>query len=512
MAPQNLKGNLGTSGLAALETALTFDDVLLLPRLSEVLPSQVSVASQLTRKIRVHMPLISAAMDTVTESKVAIVMAQEGGLGVIHKNLSVKDQAFEIEKVKKSEWGMILDPITIDPTARIGEALELMGTYKISGVPVTIPQGTKRKLVGILTNRDLRFEEDMTQLVEARMTKMPLITVPESTTLEQAKKILKENRVEKLPVVDRDGCLRGLITIKDIKKQAAYPHANKDQYGRLVVAGAIGVGADGVERADALVEAGADVLSVDSAHGHSRGVLDTIAALKKRYGDKAEIIGGNVATYEGALALIQAGADSVKVGIGPGSICTTRVVAGIGVPQLYAVSESARAAREFAAKNGQAPVPVIADGGIKYSGDITKALAAGAQCVMIGSLFAGTDESPGEIVLYQGRSYKVYRGMGSLGAMAQGSKDRYFQSEVSELGKLVPEGIEGRVPYRGSLSFNVSQLIGGLRAGMGYCGAETVAALQERAQFIRITGSGLAESHPHDVVVTKEAPNYRLNS
>lgn len=509
------QGNLGTSGLVALETALTFDDVLLLPRFSDVLPSQVSVASQLTRKIRVHMPLISAAMDTVTESKVAIVMAQEGGLGVVHKNLSIRDQAFEIEKVKKSEWGMILDPITIEPTARIAEALELMRTYKISGVPVTVPfegGGSKRKLVGILTNRDLRFEEDLSQFVEARMTKMPLITVPEATTLEQAKKILKENRVEKLPVVDRDGCLRGLITIKDIKKQAAYPHANKDQFGRLVVAGAIGVSADGTERADALVEAGADVLSVDSAHGHSRGVLEMVSMLKKRFGAKAEIIGGNVATYDGAFALMQAGADSIKVGIGPGSICTTRVVAGIGVPQLYAVSEAARAARDFAAKTGQPPVPVIADGGIKYSGDITKALAAGAQCVMIGSLFAGTDEAPGEIVLYQGRSYKVYRGMGSLGAMSQGSRDRYFQSDVEEVGKLVPEGIEGRVPYRGSLSFNVSQLIGGLRAGMGYCGAETVVALQERAQFIRITGSGLAESHPHDVVVTKESPNYRLNS
>jgi IMP dehydrogenase len=490
-----------------LQEALTFDDVLLLPGYSEVLPSHVSLTTQLTRKIPLNIPLLSAAMDTVTESKTAITIAQEGGLGVIHKNLSVKDQAFEVEKVKKSEWGMILDPITIEPKARIAQALEMMKTYKISGVPVTLKEASGYKLVGILTNRDLRFEEDFSQLVEARMTRMPLITVPEGTTLEQARRMFKENRVEKLPVVDAKGFLKGLITIKDITKQKAYPSANKDKYGRLICGAAIGVGAESMERASALVEAGVDVLFVDSAHGHSKGVLDTVSALKKRFGDRAAIVGGNVATYDGTKALIEAGADAVKVGIGPGSICTTRVVAGIGVPQLYAVTEAARAAKP-------AGVPIISDGGIKYSGDITKALAAGASCVMIGSLFAGTDEAPGEVILYQGRSYKTYRGMGSLGAMAQatGSKDRYFQSDVDEVGKLVPEGIEGRVPYRGSLSFNVHQLLGGLRAGMGYCGAPTLGSLQEGARFVRITNSGLAESHPHDVDITKEAPNYRLES
>jgi IMP dehydrogenase len=495
-----------------LEEALTFDDVLLLPGYSEVLPSQVALTSRLTRSIGLKIPLLSAAMDTVTESKTAVILAQEGGLGVIHKNLTLQDQAFEVEKVKKSEWGMILDPITVEPTALIGRALELMRAYKISGVPVTVPTGGKRKLVGILTNRDLRFEEDLTQTVESRMTKMPLITVPDGTTLEQARLILKENRVEKLPVVDGGGHLVGLITIKDIMKKQAFPNANKDSYGRLVVGAAVGVGAESAERASRLAEAGCDVVFVDSAHGHSRGVLDTVANLKKKFGNKLQVVGGNVATYEGAMALIQAGADAVKVGIGPGSICTTRVVAGIGVPQLFAVSHAARAARDYAEKTGADLTPIIADGGIKYSGDITKALAAGASSVMIGSLFAGTDEAPGEAVLYQGRTYKVYRGMGSMGAMAQahGSRDRYFQSEVDEVGKLVPEGIEGRVPYRGSLSFNVHQLMGGLRAGMGYCGAAGIEALQKNAQFIRITNSGLAESHPHDIEVTKEAPNYRL--
>ena len=490
-----------------LEEALTFDDVLLLPGYSEVLPSHVSLQTQLTKRIKLGIPLISAAMDTVTESKTAIVLAQEGGLGVIHKNLAIKDQAFEVEKVKKSEWGMILDPITVSPKARIGEVMELMKTYKISGFPVTEKDSRGLKLVGILTNRDLRFEEDFSQLVETRMTKSPLITVPEGTTLEQAKNILKENRVEKLPVVDKNGYLKGLITIKDIKKQQAYPTANKDQYGRLVVGAAIGVGAESIARADALVEAGCDVLFVDSAHGHSRGVMDAVAALKKRFGDKVELVGGNVATYEGTEALIQAGADAVKVGIGPGSICTTRVVAGIGVPQLFAVAHAARAGAKYG-------IPVIADGGIKFSGDITKALAAGASTVMIGSLFAGTDEAPGENVLYQGRTYKTYRGMGSMGAMsqAQGSKDRYFQSDIDEVGKLVPEGIEGRVPYRGSLSFNVHQLLGGLRAGMGYTGAPTLEKLREIAKFVRITNSGLVERHPHDVHVTKEAPNYRVDS
>ena len=382
-----------------------------------------------------------------------------------------------------------------------------MRTYKISGVPVTVKEPAGHKLVGILTNRDLRFEEDMSQLVETRMTKSPLVTAPEGTTLEQAKRMFKENRVEKLPVVDGRGYLKGLITIKDIKKRQAYPNANKDKYGRLVVGAAVGVGDESVTRAGLLVEAGVDVLFVDSAHGHSKGVLDAVRALKKKFGDRAEIVGGNVATYDGTLALIQAGADAVKVGIGPGSICTTRVVAGIGVPQLYAVTEAVRAGR----KHG---VPIISDGGIKYSGDITKAVAAGASTVMIGSLFAGTDEAPGELVLYQGRSYKTYRGMGSLGAMAQaqGSKDRYFQSDVDEVGKLVPEGIEGRVPYRGSLAFNVHQLLGGIRAGMGYCGSATIEGLQGAARFVRITNSGLTESHPHDVDITKEAPNYRMES
>ncbi len=487
------------------QEALTFDDVLLLPGYSEVLPSQVKLETRLTSRISLKIPLLSAAMDTVTESKAAIILAQEGGLGVIHKNFSVQDQAFEVEKVKKSEWGMILDPVTIDQDAPISRALEMMRTYKISGVPVVEKQGQGLKLLGILTNRDLRFEENLSQPIKARMTPLPLVTVPEGTTLEQAKKILQQHRIEKLPVVDAQGFLRGLITIKDIQKQKAYPYANKDRYGRLVVGAAIGVGEASLVRAQALVEAGVDVLFVDSAHGHSLGVLETVRALKKKFSERVDVVGGNVATREGAQALIDAGADAVKVGIGPGSICTTRVIAGVGVPQLYAVSQAALAG----ATRG---IPIIADGGIKYSGDITKALAAGASSVMLGSLFAGTDEAPGEAILYQGRSYKVYRGMGSLGAMAQGSKDRYFQGEVDEVSKLVPEGIEGRVPYRGSLSFNIHQLLGGLRAGMGYCGARDLKELREKASFARITNSGLVESHPHDIAVTKEAPNYRLES
>jgi len=487
--------------------ALTFDDVLLLPAESNVLPANVNVQTQLTRRIRLNIPLISAAMDTVTESKAAITMAQEGGLGVIHKNLTVRDQSFEVEKVKKSEWGMILDPITIRPDAAIGEALGLMRTYKISGVPVTEKDSKGHRLLGILTNRDLRFEEEMNLLVKERMTAMPLITVPEGTTLDQAKKILRGNRVEKLPVVDGAGYLKGLITIKDLQKQQAYPHANKDRFGRLLVGAATGVGEDGYVRSGALVEAGVDVLFVDSAHGHSKGVIEAVKRLKKDFGDRVDVVGGNIATFDGAKALIAAGADGVKVGMGPGSICTTRVIAGIGVPQLFAVSEAVRAA------NGSG-VPVIADGGMRFSGDITKALACGAQVVMLGSLFAGTDEAPGEVILYQGRSYKVYRGMGSLGAMAQahGSSDRYFQSDVDDVQKLVPEGIEGRVPYRGSLGFNVQQLMGGVRSGMGYCGAANLQELYERAQFVRISNSGLSENHPHDVMITKEAPNYRLNS
>lgn len=487
--------------------ALTFDDVLLLPDYSEVLPSDVNLSTQLTKKIRLHIPLLSAAMDTVTESKTAITLAQEGGLGVIHKNLKISEQAFEVEKVKKSEWGMILDPITIEPHAKISQAFELMKTYKISGVPVITKVPGGLKLVGILTNRDLRFETEMDETVESRMTKLPLVTVPEGTTLPQAKEILRQNRIEKLPVVDGSGHLKGLITIKDLQKSQAYPNANKDKYGRLLVGAAVGVGPEAMKRAEALVEAGVDVLFVDSAHGHSKGVLDAVRLLKDRFGGKVEIVGGNVATFDGTKAMIEAGADAVKVGIGPGSICTTRVVAGIGVPQLYAIEQAALAAKESG-------TPIIADGGIKFSGDITKALGMGAQVVMLGSLFAGTDEAPGEIVLYGGRSYKVYRGMGSMEAMSQahGSRDRYFQNDVDEVRKLVPEGIEGRVPYRGSLSFNIHQMLGGLRAGMGYCGAKDIVALQEGARFIRISASGLQESHPHDIVITKEAPNYRLNS
>ncbi len=490
-----------------LGEGFTFDDVLLLPGASDVLPGQVNLEMPLTKRFRLHVPLLSAAMDTVTESKTAIVMAQEGGLGVVHRSLSIEDQVFEVEKVKKSEWGMILDPITIGPDAKLSEALELMRTYKISGVPVTEKQPQGLKLLGILTNRDLRFEENLQQRVRDRMTPQPLITAPSGTTLDQAKAILKDKRVEKLPVVNANGFLVGLITIKDIEKQRTFPLANKDSYGRLLVGAAVGVGPDQKDRADALVEAGADLLFVDSAHGHSSGVLEMIAWIKKRHENRVDVVGGNVGTYDGAKAIIQAGADAVKVGIGPGSICTTRIVAGVGVPQLYAISEAARAGRESG-------IPIIADGGIRFSGDLTKAFAVGASSVMLGSLFAGTDEAPGEVVLFQGRSYKVYRGMGSLGAMAglRGSKDRYFQRDVEEASKLVPEGIEGRIPYRGNLSFNIHQLMGGLRSGMGYCGAQTVPELQEKARFVRVTGSGLTESHPHDVIITKEAPNYRLKS
>ncbi len=487
--------------------AFTFDDVLLLPGYSEVLPSQVNLETRLTKNISIKMPLISAAMDTVTESKVAITIAQEGGLGVIHKNLTIKDQAFEVEKVKKSEWGMILDPITTHPRATLGEVAGLMRTYKISGVPVTEKDKNGLKLLGILSNRDLRFEEDLNQLVESRMTPMPLVTAPVGTTLDKAMEILRNKRIEKLPVVDSGGYLKGLITIKDIQKRRAYPNASKDKFGRLMAGAAVGVGEEGYARADAVVEAGADVIFIDSAHGHSKGVLDTIKLLSTRFKNKVDVIGGNVATREGAKALIEAGAAAVKVGIGPGSICTTRVISGVGVPQLFAVSEVAEVSRETG-------IPLIADGGIRFSGDITKVLAAGASVVMIGSLFAGTDESPGEVVLYQGRSYKVYRGMGSLEAMmeARGSRERYFQSDVEELQKLVPEGIEGRVPYRGSLAFNIYQLLGGLRSGMGYCGAKTINELAETARFVKISKNSVAENHPHNIIVSKEAPNYRLSS
>jgi IMP dehydrogenase len=481
-----------------IREGLTFDDVLLLPAKSDVLPKDVDVRTQLTRKITLNIPLVSAAMDTVTEAKLAIALAQEGGLGFIHKALAIEAQAEEVDKVKKSESGMIIDPITISPDARISDALELMKKYHISGVPVT----KGHKLVGILTNRDLRFETRLTLKVSEVMTKDKLVTAPLGTTLDKAMKILQKYKIEKLLIVDKDFSLRGLITIKDIEKKIRYPSACKDKLGRLRVGAAVGVG-DHSERVPELLKAGVDIVVVDTAHGHSQGVIDAVRAIKKKYPD-LDVVAGNIATAEAAKDLIKAGADCVKVGIGPGSICTTRVVSGAGVPQITAVMDCFKEAE----KNG---IPVIADGGVKFSGDITKALAAGASCVMIGSLFAGTEESPGESVLFQGRSYKVYRGMGSIGAMERGSKDRYFQTHEEEKAKLVPEGIEGRVPYKGTLAASVHQLIGGLRAGMGYSGCEDLGALKSRAQFIRITTAGLRESHVHDVVITKDAPNYRMD-
>ncbi|HUL20230.1 MAG TPA: IMP dehydrogenase [Thermodesulfobacteriota bacterium] len=481
-----------------IEERLTFDDVLLVPAYSDVLPKEVEISTSLTRTIRLNIPLVSAAMDTVTESRTAICMAQEGGIGIIHRNMSVSEQSTEIDKVKKSESGMILNPITMDPEQRIHEALEIMKKYRISGVPIT----KNGKLVGILTNRDLRFERRLDEKISAVMTKDRLITVPVGTTLEASKEILHKNRIEKLLVVDEQNNLKGLITIKDIEKMRKYPYSCKDTLGRLRVGAAIGPGKDREARTEALIKAGVDVLVLDTAHGHSRDVLDAIRDTKKNF-PECQLIGGNVATREGALDLIKAGVDAVKVGVGPGSICTTRVIAGIGIPQLSAILETSEISERY-------EVPVVADGGIKFSGDITKAIAAGARSVMIGNLFAGTDESPGEIVLYQGRSYKVYRGMGSIEAMKEGSKDRYFQEDVESETKLVPEGIEGRVPYRGGLSYSVQQLIGGVKAGMGYVGAKTIQELQQKAKFIRITSSGLKESHVHDVIITKEAPNYRL--
>ncbi len=482
--------------------ALTFDDVLLLPNRSSVLPKDVDVSTRLTRNIRINIPLVSAAMDTVTEAELAIALARQGGIGIIHKNMSIERQAQEVDKVKRSESGMIVHPITMRPWQRIGEALEIMARYRISGVPVTLEDGT---LVGILTNRDLRFETDMNRKIEELMTKENLVTVKEGITLEEAKKLLHKYRIEKLLVVDDNFKLKGLITIKDIEKIRKYPNSCKDELGRLRVGAAVGVSPDTMERVDALVEAGVDVICVDTAHGHSELVLETVRRIKQKYPEK-DVIAGNVATPEGAEDLIKAGADAVKVGIGPGSICTTRVVAGVGVPQITAIMWCAKVADRYG-------VPVIADGGIKYSGDITKALAAGASSVMIGNLFAGTKESPGEIVLYQGRSYKVYRGMGSIDAMKKGSKDRYFREgedyEIDEK-KLVPEGIEGRVPYRGPVADMVYQLVGGLKAGMGYCGAANIEELRRKARFVRITNAGLRESHVHDVIITKEAPNYWL--
>lgn len=482
-----------------VKEGLTFDDVLLLPARSDVLPKDVDTSTQLTRDIRIKIPIVSAAMDTVTEARLAIALAQEGGIGIIHKALSVAEQAMEVDKVKRSEAGMIVDPITIGPDNKIHEALEIMSRYRISGVPVT----KNEKLVGILTNRDLRFETRMDLKVSDVMTKEKLVTVPIGTTLDESINLLHQHRIEKLLVVDDEYRLKGLITIKDIEKRIKYPNACKDELGRLRVGAAVGVGKDQVERAKALIAAGADVLVVDTAHGHSFGVVDTVRALKKKY-PEVQLIAGNIATASAVADLIAAGVDAVKVGIGPGSICTTRVVAGAGVPQITAIADCAREAD----KHG---VPVIADGGIKFSGDITKAIAAGASSVMIGGLFAGTDESPGDTVIYQGRSYKVYRGMGSIGAMESGSKDRYFQEHETRTSKLVPEGIEGRVPYKGTLSDYVFQLIGGLRAGMGYTGSATIDDLRTKSHFIKISGAGLRESHVHDVVITREAPNYRMD-
>jgi len=498
--------------------ALTFDDVLLLPGHSDVVPAQALTQTRLSRNITLNIPIVSAAMDTVTESRLAIALAQQGGIGIIHRNLSIEEQASEIDKVKRSESGMIVDPVTMSPDDKISDALEVMRKFKISGVPVT----KNKKLVGILTNRDLRFETRTDVPISKAMTKENLITVPVGTTLEEAEKILHQHRVEKLLVVDDKYNLKGLITVKDIQKKLRYPNACKDPQGRLRVGAAVGATGDFLERAAEMVRAKAEVLAIDSAHGHSTRVIEAVKAIKKKL-PEVDLLAGNIGTYDGAEALVKAGADAVKVGIGPGSICTTRIVTGAGVPQITAIAEAYRACREVG-------VPVIADGGIKFSGDVAKALAAGASSVMVGSLFAGTEESPGETILYQGRTFKSYRGMGSLAAMAQGSSERYAQTvedsstdqleeserefprkgEQNRMAKMVPEGIEGRVPYRGALSAMVHQLVGGLRSGMGYVGCNTIPELQQKAKFIRISGAGLRESHVHDVIITREAPNYRL--
>jgi IMP dehydrogenase len=476
----------------------TFDDLLLIPGHSAILPAEVDVRSRLSRNIHLNVPIVSAAMDTVTESATAITMARQGGIGFVHKNMSIERQALEVEKVKKSESGMIVDPISIEPGRKLYEVMEIMSKYRISGVPV-VKGG---KLVGIITNRDLRFETNLDQTVEAVMTKENLATAKPGITLEESKAILHERRIEKLLVVDDEGKLLGLITIKDIEKVKKYPYACKDELGRLRVGAAVSVGADMEARVERLISANVDVVVVDTAHGHSEGVIRTVSALKKKF-PRLEVVAGNVATAEGTRSLAEAGVDAVKVGVGPGSICTTRVVAGIGVPQMTAIMECAEEARKWG-------IPVVADGGIKYSGDVTKALAGGADSVMIGSLFAGTEESPGETILFQGRSYKVYRGMGSIEAMKEGSKDRYFQDEVESEKKLVPEGIVGRVPYRGPLAETVYQLVGGLRAGMGYLGTVNIKELQTKPNFMQITAAGLRESHVHDVIIIKEAPNYRV--
>ncbi len=471
-----------------VKEGLTFDDVLLVPAESGVLPHEVDISTRFSRNICLNVPVVSAGMDTVTESRMAIAIAREGGIGVIHKNMPIEAQAAEVDRVKRSEHGIIIDPVFLSPENTIQDALELMARYHISGVPVTV-QG---RLVGILTNRDLRFEEDFTRPIKEVMTTENLVTAPAGTSIDEARNILKQHRIEKLPIVDKDYNLKGLVTIKDIQKMVKYPNSCKDANGRLRVAAAIGVG-------NGTFEAGVDALVIDTAHGHSLGVISQVAKIREAF-PQVDIVAGNVATGEATEALIKAGVDGVKVGIGPGSICTTRVIAGIGVPQLTAIMDSAEVAAKY-------DVPIIGDGGIKYSGDIVKALAAGSSCVMMGSLLAGTEESPGEVEIYQGRSFKVYRGMGSLAAMKQGSKDRYFQENAS---KLVPEGIEGRVPYKGTVADTIYQMLGGVRAGMGYCGAENLPALREKAQFVKITAAGLLESHPHDVQITKEAPNYHI--
>ncbi|MBS1971872.1 MAG: IMP dehydrogenase [Bdellovibrionales bacterium] len=481
--------------------ALTYDDILLIPQYSEIIPSEVTPRALFARDVYLNTPIISAAMDTVTENRVARIMAQMGGLGIIHKNMDIERQALEVEKVKKYESGMIQDPITLGPDQMVQEALDIMAKYSISGVPITV----NKVLVGILTNRDLRFETNVNQPIKNLMThKDKLVTAEVGTTLEQAKKILQKHRIEKLPVVDKDFKLKGLITIKDIEKAQAYPQATKDSHGRLLAGAAVGVSADSKDRVDALVAAKVDVLCVDTAHGHSRNVIEMVKYISQKYKDVI-IVSGNVVTEEGTLALINAGADVVKIGVGPGSICTTRVVAGVGMPQITAVVECAKAATKKSKT-------IIADGGIKFSGDITKALALGANSVMIGNLLAGAEESPGETILYQGRTYKVYRGMGSLGAMAKGSKDRYAQYDITDEDKLVPEGIEGKVPYKGSATGIIHQLVGGVKSGMGYLGARNVEELQKKARFVQISAQGLRESHVHDVSITKEAPNYRLEN
>ena len=476
---------------------LTFDDILLVPKKSAIIPREVDVSTKFSRNIEINIPLVSAAMDTVTESRLAIAIAREGGIGIIHKNMSIEEQAEEIDKVKRSESGIIVEPISLTPEKKVGEAIEIMAKYHISGIPII---NNEKKLVGILTNRDIRFLEDKNLRISSIMTKENLITAPVGTTLEEAKRILHKNRIEKLPIINEAFILKGLITVKDIEKVEKYPNSCKDIEGRLRVGAAVGISRDALERVEALINAKVDVIVVDTAHGHSSRVIDVIKEIKRTF--DIELVGGNVATFEGAESLIKAGVDAIKVGIGPGSICTTRVVTGVGVPQVSAIQECKRAAKKY-------HIPLIADGGVKYSGDITKALAVGADSVMIGSLFAGTQESPGEVVLYKGRSYKEYRGMGSIGAMKKGSKDRYFQEEVEE-NKLVPEGIEGRISYKGPLSAYVFQLLGGMRSGMGYCGVRNIKELQEETKFIQITSASLRESHPHDVIITKEAPNYGI--